>query len=239
MSCTLQWSLSGHQHVCISNSQEAITGASKGNFKWKIFTIYSISVLQTPFKFFNQHEIFWRFCMCPANDTFDKNKKILMSVLGLNSKDRKSTWDKANISNPNVNRGCAPLTTNRISADCVQISLGPSIPYIPLGVYHTEGFNAMIRLLNTMGLFSCKYFILFIQDFLCGRRLRSFSISYRYMNFLTRQKMTKRVVSTNKSPYDITNFLNKISLQTTHGSPKIQLHRIIIWSNMTYDCMQQ
>ena len=66
-----------------------------------------------------------------------------MSVPGLNSKDRKSTRDKANISNPKVNRGCAPLTANRISADCVQISLGPSIPYIPLGVYHTGGFNAM------------------------------------------------------------------------------------------------
>ena len=31
------------------------------------------------------------------------------------------TRDKANISNPKVNRGCAPLTANRTSADCVQI----------------------------------------------------------------------------------------------------------------------
>ena len=54
-------------------------------------------------------------------------------------------WDKANISNPKVNRGCAPLTANHtITADCVQISLGPSIPYIPLGVYHTGGFSAMV-----------------------------------------------------------------------------------------------
>ena len=97
-----------------------------------------------PIWILNQHEIFWRFCICPSNDTFGKNKKKLMSVLGLNSKDRKSTRDKANISNPKVNRGCAPLTANRISADCVQISLGPSIPYIPLGVYHTGGFNAII-----------------------------------------------------------------------------------------------
>ena len=52
--------------------------------------------------------------------------------------------DKANISNPKVNRGCAPRTANRTSADCVQISLGPSIPYIPLEVYHTGRFNAMI-----------------------------------------------------------------------------------------------
>ena len=74
---------------------------------------------------------------------FWQKSKIFMSVLGLNSKDRKSTRDKANISNPKVNRGCAPLTANRISADCVQISLGPSIPYITLGVYHTGGFNTM------------------------------------------------------------------------------------------------
>ena len=66
-----------------------------------------------------------------------------MSVLGLNSNDKKSTRDKAKISNPKVNRGCAPLPANRISADCAQISLGSSMPYIPLGVYHTGGLNAM------------------------------------------------------------------------------------------------
>ena len=97
-----------------------------------------------PIEILNQHEIFEDF-VCPTNDTFDKNKKILKSVLGLNSKDRKFTGDKANISNPKANRGCAPLTANCISADGVQISLGPSIPYIPLGVYHNGGFNAMIN----------------------------------------------------------------------------------------------
>ena len=75
--------------------------------------------------------------MCPSDDTFDKNKKNLDVCTGLNSKDRKSTRDKANISNPKVNRGCAPLTANRISADYVKISVGLSTPYIPLGVYHT------------------------------------------------------------------------------------------------------
>ena len=30
--------LSGHQHVCISNSQQAITEATKENLKWKTFT---------------------------------------------------------------------------------------------------------------------------------------------------------------------------------------------------------
>ena len=98
-----------------------------------------------PIKILNQHELFWRFCMCPSNDTFAKSKQILKSVLGLNSKDRKSTRDKTNISNPKVNRGCAPLTANRTSADWVQISLGPSIPYIPLGVYHTGDSTLWIK----------------------------------------------------------------------------------------------
>ena len=62
-----------------------------------------------------------------------------MLVLGLHCKERKSTGDNVNTSNPNVNGGCPPLTANRISTDCVQISLGPSIQHIPLGVYHTEG----------------------------------------------------------------------------------------------------
>ena len=71
-------------------------------------------------------------------------KKISMLVLGLHSKDRMSTKNKANIRNPKVNRDCPPLTANRISANCVQISLGPPMQYIPLRVYRTGGFNAMI-----------------------------------------------------------------------------------------------
>ena len=66
-----------------------------------------------------------------------------MLVLGLQYQDRKSTKDKANISNTKVNRDCPPLTANHPSADCVQISLWPSIQYIPLSVYRTGGFNNM------------------------------------------------------------------------------------------------
>ena len=29
-----------------------------------------------PIQILNQHEIFWRFCMCNSNHTFDKNKNI-------------------------------------------------------------------------------------------------------------------------------------------------------------------
>ena len=74
---------------------------------------------------------------------FSDSDASVVNDHGKDSLDRKSTRDKANISNPKVNRGCAPLTANHTSADCVQISLGPSIPYIPLGVYHTGGFKAM------------------------------------------------------------------------------------------------
>ena len=94
---------------------------------------------------------FFKHFVRASNDTFDKNKKISMSVLGLNSEERESTSNKANISNPKVNRGGALLTANRISADSVQISLGPSIPYIPLGVYHTGGFNAMLTPIGPKG----------------------------------------------------------------------------------------
>ena len=72
---------------------------------------------------------------------FSESAASIVNDHGKDSKDRKSTRDKANISNPKVNRGCAPLTANHTSADCVQISLGPSIQYIPLGVYHAGGFN--------------------------------------------------------------------------------------------------
>ena len=29
-----------------------------------------------PIQILNQHEFFWKFCMCPSNDTFDKNKNL-------------------------------------------------------------------------------------------------------------------------------------------------------------------
>ena len=103
-----------------------------------------------PIQILNQHEIFLKILYVSFKWCFwQRNKKFLMSVLGLNSKDRKSTRDKANISNPKVNKGCVPLTANRTPEDCVQIAFGPSIPYIPLGVYHTWEFNAMYVILSS------------------------------------------------------------------------------------------
>ena len=79
----------------------------------------------------------------PSNDALDKNIRKWILALGPHSKDRKSTMDIANIDNPKVNRDSPPLTANITSADFVENSLGPSVQYIPLGIYHTGGFYAM------------------------------------------------------------------------------------------------
>ena len=75
--------------------------------------------LQTPFKFWTNMNFLKILYVC---------------------EDRKSTRDKANINNQQM---LTSLTANPTPADCVQISLGPSIQYIPLRVYHTGGFDAM------------------------------------------------------------------------------------------------
>ena len=66
-----------------------------------------------------------------------------MLVLGIHSKDRKSTRDKANIRNPKINRGCHSLTANRTSADCVNISGNTiysteDLPYCGIQRYASE-----------------------------------------------------------------------------------------------------
>ena len=97
-----------------------------------------------PHSNFTNRQLFWRFCMCPSNDNLKKNKKSRRRYWGSTPKTG-SLLDKANMIHPKVNRGCDPLTTNRTSADCVQISLEPSIPYFRPRVYHTGGFSAMPR----------------------------------------------------------------------------------------------
>ena len=103
-----------------------------------------------PIQILNQHEFFEDIVCVIQMILLTKIKEILMLVLELHSKDRKYTRDKANISNPKVNRGCPPLTVNHTSVDCVQILLGPSIQYIPLSVYHTVGFTAMQKAQHTL-----------------------------------------------------------------------------------------
>ena len=82
-----------------------------------------------------------------------------MLVLGPQRKDSKSTRDKVNISNPKVNRGCPSLTANCTLADCVRISLGPSIQSIPLRIYHTGGFNGMPTLLTLLNVAQFFFYI--------------------------------------------------------------------------------
>ena len=40
----------------------------------------------SPIQILNQHEIFWRFCMCNSNDTFAKNKKYWSRYWGSTAK---------------------------------------------------------------------------------------------------------------------------------------------------------
>ena len=61
-----------------------------------------------------------------------------------------------------------PHSQPTASQQTVQISLGPSMPYIPLGVYHTEGFNTMfLRLKNDK--LGCERWIL-SHTWLCHQR---------------------------------------------------------------------
>ena len=96
-----------------------------------------------PIQILNQHDFFYDFVCFLQVILLTKIKKISMLVLGLQGKYRKSTKDKTNKGNPKVHGGCPPLTANRTSADCVQISLGPPKQYIPLRVYLMGGFNTM------------------------------------------------------------------------------------------------
>ena len=112
-----------------------------------------------PIQILDQHDFFEDFAYVFQMILWTK---IWMMVLGLHSKDRKSTRDKAYIGNPKVNKGCPPLTANRTSAHRVQISLGPSMQCIQLRVYHTGSFNAMkhyeteiVHLYPTFHSFTC------------------------------------------------------------------------------------
>ena len=74
VSCTLQWSLSGHQHVCISYFQEHIKGQLKKTWNGRR-SQHTQYWSYKPHLNFKPTWIFSRFYMCPSNDTLDKNKK--------------------------------------------------------------------------------------------------------------------------------------------------------------------
>ena len=118
MGCTLQWSLSGHQHVSTSYSQEYIKRQQK-----KISNGRSSQLNQylsyKPHSNFNPTWTVLKILCVSFKWYFWQKWKISMLVLGLHSKDRKSTKDKGNISNPKVNRGCPTLTANTASQQTV------------------------------------------------------------------------------------------------------------------------
>ena len=93
-----------------------------------------------PHPWFNPKWIFWRFLVSP-NDILDIKK--IMLVLVHHGKDRMFSRDRASISNPKLNICFPSLTDNSATTDCMEITLGPSIQHIPLGFYHTGGFNAI------------------------------------------------------------------------------------------------
>ena len=127
-----------------------------------LINIYPTNTIQV----LNLHEILWRFCLCPSNNIFDIIKKIDV-VTWAPHQYRKNSGDKANIGNPEVNIGCPPLTANRISTDCDQNSPGPSIHYIPLGVYHARGFNVMHRDMNNYDTVWIKQHVRILRQLLC------------------------------------------------------------------------
>ena len=132
--CTLHWSL----HKLLPRWHQ------RANWRkpWRKEDSNLINICPTkPIQVLNIHGIFRIFCFCPLNDIFDINEIKSMLVVGPHGKDKKYSCDIANICNPNVNRGCPPLPANRTSADCVQITPGPSVQHIPLGIYHTGGLT--------------------------------------------------------------------------------------------------
>ena len=136
----IQWSLSGHQHVCFLVTHKT---TSKGRLK-KNERCFQVNqyLAYRPHSQFKPTWVFYRFCLCPSNDMLGINENSML-VMGPHGKDKKSCRDKANTGISNVNRGCSPFTVNHTSEHCMESSLGPTVQHIPQGVYHTGEFNAM------------------------------------------------------------------------------------------------
>ena len=131
-------SLSGHQQVSLSYSQERVSNGQLEKI-WNGMSQFNQYLSYKPHSSFEPTWIFGRFCVCPSNDAIDKKNRCW--YWGPTTKTG-STRDKTNIVNPKVNRGCPPLTANPTS-DKWENSLGPSIQNNPLYVYHTGDFFAM------------------------------------------------------------------------------------------------
>ena len=136
----LQWSMSDHHHICISYSKDDIKGTTNENPE----LIYIC--LANPIQVLNLHGCFWRFSLCSSNDIFLYKWTKSMLVIGPQCKERKYSGVKTStsIGNHKVNRDCpsSQPTTPRQTVWTPR----PSMQHIPLGVYHTGGFNAMMHI---------------------------------------------------------------------------------------------
>ena len=128
---------------------------------FQFINIYLTNAIQV----LNLREFFRRY-FCVHRTTFFIWIKKTGLVLDPREKDKKYPRDKANIDNPKVNRGCPSLTAIRTLAECMEITLGPSIQHILLGVYGTRSLNAMdtrdqffkIKLAECIELYYNKYY---------------------------------------------------------------------------------
>ena len=101
-----------------------------------------------------------------------KNKNKSMWVLEPHGKHRKLSGDRANTGNPKVNRCCPSLTVNRHSANCVEITLGPSVQHNLLWVY--MNFTLFIELwyITCVGFVNFHY----IQERYTYQQIRIYNI---------------------------------------------------------------
>ena len=105
--------------------------------------------------------------MCPSNDTFEKKM-----VLGLHSKDRKSIKDRANISNPKVNRGC-PYSQPTAHQQTVWKSYWDP----QYNIFH---WGSTILRVSTLWIFSCDQAALWMVQSVCPSVRLSVCLSHLF-----------------------------------------------------------
>ena len=123
MRCTLEWSPSGHQYVCISYSQLDIRRQLKKTMNRRCFQLHQYLSYKS-YSSFKPTCIFLKISCMSFKWYFWKKKKSML-VLGLDSINRKSVKDKANIGNPKVNRGCPHSLLTALQQTVMKIHLDP------------------------------------------------------------------------------------------------------------------
>ena len=114
MSCTLQWSLSGHQHVCISNSQEAITHPHTHTQLRKTSNVRCSQINQywsyKPHSNFKPTWMFFKILYVSFKWYFWQKLIISMLVWGFTAKTRCLVRLSPTHSQPHLSRLCANFT---------------------------------------------------------------------------------------------------------------------------------